>query len=109
MADFIAHFSIIPDSRIDRCKRHKLIDILFLCMAAVVCGAEGWEEIEDFGLAREDWLRQYLPFANGIPGHDTIARVMSRLSPKALQASFVAWMQDVMVMTDRTVVAIGSS
>ena len=47
MADFIAHFSIIPDPRIDRCKRHKLIDILFLCMAAVVCGADGWEEVED--------------------------------------------------------------
>lgn len=106
MADFIAHFSIIPDPRIDRCKRHKLIDILFLCMAAVVCGAEGWEEIEDFGHDREDWLRRYLPFENGIPGHDTIARVMSRLNPKALQASFVAWMQDVVKMTERQVVAI---
>lgn len=106
MADFIAHFSIIPDPRIDRCKRHKLIDILFLCMVAVVCGAEGWEEIEDFGNDREDWLRQYLPFDNGIPGHDTIARVMSRLNPSALQSSFVAWMQDVVTMTDREVIAI---
>ena len=106
MADFIGHFSIIPDPRIERCKKHKLIDILFLCMAAVVCGAEGWEEIEDFGQAREDWLRQYLPFANGIPGHDTIARVMSRLDPKALQASFVGWMQDVVTMTDRSIIAI---
>lgn len=106
MADFIAHFSVISDPRIDRCKRHKLIDILFLCMAAVVCGAEGWEEIEDFGYSREEWLRQYLPFANGIPGHDTIAHAMSRLDPEALQASFVAWMQDVMTMTDRTVVAV---
>jgi predicted transposase YbfD/YdcC len=75
-------------------------------MAAVVCGAEGWEEIEDFGKEREDWLRQYLPFANGIPGHDTIARVMSRLNPKALQESFVAWMQDVVTLTERTVIAI---
>ncbi len=106
MADFIGHFSIIPDPRIERCKRHKLIDILFLCMAAVVCGAEGWEEIEDFGKEREDWLRQYLPFANGIPGHDTIARVMSRLNPKALQESFIAWMQEVVTLTERTVIAI---
>ena len=97
---------IIPDPRIERCKRHKLIDILFLCMSAAVCGAEGWEEIEDFGIARKDWLRQYLPFVNGIPGHDTIARVMSRLDTKALQASFVAWMQDVVTMTDRSVIAI---
>lgn len=106
MADFIAHFSLIPDPRVERCKRHELIDILFLCMVAVVCGAEGWEEVEDFGHAREEWLRQYLPFSNGIPGHDTIARVMSRLEPKALQVSFVSWMQDVVTMTDRTVVAI---
>jgi hypothetical protein len=60
MADFIAHFSMIPDPRIERCKRHKLIDILFLCMSAVICGASGWEEIEDFGHARKKWLRQYL-------------------------------------------------
>ncbi|MDR1921919.1 MAG: transposase family protein [Candidatus Adiutrix sp.] len=51
--------------------------------------AEGWEEIEDFDRVRKYWLRQYLPFKNGMPGHDTIARVMSRLNPKALQASFV--------------------
>ena len=106
MADFIEHFSIIPDPRIERCKKYNLIEILFLCMAAVVCGASGWEEIEDFGRAREAWLRQYLPYANGIPSHDTIARVMSRLNPQALQSSFAAWMQDVVTMTDRSVVAI---
>jgi predicted transposase YbfD/YdcC len=75
-------------------------------MAAVVCGAEGWEEIEDFGKEREDLLRQYLPFANGIPGHDTIARVMSRLDPRALQESFIAWMREVVTLTERTVIAI---
>ncbi len=106
MANFISHFSVIPDPRIERSKKYPLIEILFLCMSAVVSGAEGWEEIEDFGQARQDWLRHFLPYRNGIAGHDAIARVMSRLDPKALQTSFVGWMQDVVTLSERTVVAI---
>lgn len=106
MADFMAHFSIIPDPRIDRNKKYPLMEILFLCMAAGISGAEGWEEIEDFGEHRLEWLRQFLPYRRGIPRHDTIARVMSRLDTKALQQSFIAWVQDVVVLSERTVVAI---
>lgn len=106
MPDFIAHFSIIPDPRVDRTKKYPLIEILFLCMSAVVAGADGWEEIEDFGTLRLDWLRQYLPYANGIPYHDTIARVMSRLDTKVLQQSFISWMQDVFILTNQKVIAI---
>ena len=106
MPDFIAHFSIIPDPRVDRTKKYPLIEILFLCMSAVVAGADGWEEIEDFGTVRLDWLRQYLPYANGIPYHDTIARVMSRLDTKVLQQSFISWMQDVFTLTNQKVIAI---
>ena len=75
---FITHFSDIEDPRIDRCKRHQLIDILFLSVSAVLTGAEGWEDIEQFGRIKLDWLRKYLPYENGIPKHDTIARVLSR-------------------------------
>lgn len=106
MADFITHFSTIPDPRIERTKKYPLIEILFLCMCAVVSGASGWEEIEDFGLARLSWLRKFLPYQNGIAGHDTIARVMSRLDPKALQTSFVRWMQDVVTLTKGAVIAL---
>ena len=67
MADFIAHFSIIPDHRINRCKKYLLIEILFLCMVAVIADAGGWGEIEDFGIDRRDWLRKFLPYDNGIP------------------------------------------
>lgn len=55
--NFITHFSVIEDPRIDRCKKHQLIDILFLSVCAVMSGAEGWEDIEDFGLAKLDWLQ----------------------------------------------------
>ena len=105
-ADFMSHFVSVRDPRIERCKRHALMDILFLSIGGVLCGAEGWEEIEDFGHARLDWLRRYFPFANGIPKHDTIARVLSRLEPEALQASFISWVQEASELSDGEIVAI---
>lgn len=105
-ADFMSHFQNVPDPRIERCKRHELMDILFLSISAVLCGAEGWEEIEDFGLARLDWLRRFFPFANGIPKHDTIARVLSRLEATALQESFISWVNAARELSEGEVVAI---
>jgi len=70
--NFITHFPIIEDPRIERCKRHAFIDILFLSVCAVLSGAEGWEH---FSIAKLDWLKKYLPFENNIPKHGTIARV----------------------------------
>ena len=68
----IAHFSSLEDPRIERNKRHALLDILVLVVSAVCSHAKGWEAIEDFGHAKLDWLRQYVPLANGIPSHDCI-------------------------------------
>jgi len=106
MNDFMSHFSQIPEPRIERCRRHELMDILFLSICAVLCGAEGWEEIEDFGRARLDWLRKYFHFEHGIPKHDTIARVLSRLEPTALQNSFISWINAASQLTDGEVIAI---
>ena len=106
MNDFMTYFSAIPEPRIKRCRRHELIDILFLSISAVLCGAEGWEEIEDFGHARLTWLKRFFPFENGIPKHDTIARVLSRLDPDALQNSFMSWINDACELTEGEVVAI---
>lgn len=105
-ADFMSHFRSIPDPRIERCKRHELLDILFLSISAVLCGAEGWEEIEDFGRARLAWLQGYFPYRNGIPKHDTIARVLSRLDPEALQGSFMSWVRTACELSEGEIVAI---
>lgn len=105
-ADFMTHFETLTDPRIQRCKRHELMDILFLSISAVLCGADGWEEIEDFGHARLDWLRRYFPYAEGVPGHDTIARVLSRLEPNAFQSSFMSWIQAAVELSEGEVVAI---
>lgn len=103
---FFEHFSTLPDPRIERCRRHELLDIVFLSVCAVLSGAEGWEAIEEFGEAKLAWLRRFVPLANGIPRHDTIARVMSRLDPEALQRCFIGWMQAVAQVTTGEVVAI---
>lgn len=106
MADFMAHFTVIEDPRIERCKKHALLDILFLTVSAVLSGAQGWEAIEDFGHAKLEWLRRFVQLANGVPRHDTIARVMGRLEPEALQKCFFGWMHDVTEAIDGNVIAI---
>ncbi len=74
------HIFIIPDYRQAWKVEHKLSDILLLTICAVISGAEGWEDIEDFGETHLDFLKQYGDFENGIPVHDTIARVVSCIS-----------------------------
>ena len=72
----------------------------------MICGAEGWEDISDFGKDRLDWLKQYDYFENGIPSDDTVARVMGRLSPKKVQECFAACMASCHENTDGQVIAI---
>src|ERR687894_2969669 len=105
-ATLIEHFSDLKDPRDDKNKKHELMDILFLVIAAVIGGAEGWEAIETFGKEKLDWLRKYFPFANGVPSHDCIRMVMISLSPKALQGCFARWMQAVVEVAKGEVVAI---
>ena len=64
------HLSIVPDFRQAWKVQHQLSDILFLTVCAVICGAEGWDEIEDFGHAKLDFMRQYGDFEAGVPSHD---------------------------------------
>jgi predicted transposase YbfD/YdcC len=88
-----SHFADLEDPRIDRTKKHLLLDIIALAICAVIGGAEGWEEIEDFGKDKHDWLRKFLRLPNGIPSHDTISRVFRRLKPEAFQECFLSWVQ----------------
>lgn len=100
------HFSIIKDPRQSWKIEYKLFDILLLTVCAVIAGAEGWEDIEEFGKERLDWLRQYGDFEQGIPVHDTIARVISQINPKQFQKSFLHWMADCHQATAGDVIAI---
>lgn len=93
--DFIDHFALIQAPRIECCKKYSLMDILFLSICVVLSGAEGWEDIEGLGQSKLAWLRQFRPYEKGIPRHDTIARVMSRLAPYEVHASFMIWIASI--------------
>jgi predicted transposase YbfD/YdcC len=85
------HFADLEDPRIDRTRRHDLMDILVIAICAVICGAEGWVDIAAYGVAKRDWLKTFLALPNGIPSHDTFRRVFCLLDPAAFVACFQRW------------------
>ena len=85
------HFSKVTDPRKDRTKDHKLIDIIAIAICGVICGAEGWVDIENFGKSKELWLRTFLELPNGIPSHDTFGRVFSMIDAQQFQLAFWEW------------------
>ncbi len=71
-----------------------------------VLGADTWVDIETYGLAKKDWFKQFLELANGIPSHDTFARVFTRLDPEQFQQSFLSWIKSISNLTQGEVIAI---
>ena len=88
---FLTDFATLPDPRIARRRRYPLLEILFLCVSASLSGYEEWQQVVDFGRAKLAWLRTYLPFAAGVPSHDTLNRVMGLLEPRAFEQCLIAW------------------
>lgn len=102
----LEYFADLPDPRIERCKQHNLLEIVTIAILATICGAEHFTEMEEFGLTKQAWLKTFLELKNGIPSHDTFARVFARLKPAAFQERFLRWIQAVMTKTEGEVVAI---
>jgi len=100
------HFGSVKDPRIDRCKRHQLLDILVIAICAVICGADDWTEIETFGKAKLAWLKTFLALPHGIPSHDTFGRVFARLDPAQFEACFLRWVQALADLLPGEVVAV---
>lgn len=100
------HFSKLEDPRIDRQKLHQLMDILVIAICAVICGAETWVDIENFGKARIEWFKKFLELPHGIPSHDTFGRVFDLLKAPAFEACFFDWVQAVNQITRGQVIAI---
>jgi predicted transposase YbfD/YdcC len=106
LALFTPFFGELPDPRVDRTRRHALLDMLILALCATLGGANGWADIERFGKAKLDFFRQFLPLPNGIPAHDTFGRVFARLDPAALLACIQRWLAAFRAAAERELVAI---
>lgn len=105
-ASLLEHIVIITDPRIERSRLHSLQDIVVIAICGMICGADDWVSIEEFGLAKERWFRTFLKLPNGIPSHDTFGRVFAALDPTAFANFFAAWVRDVAELTEGEVVAI---
>src|SRR5437763_14207635 len=103
---FARYFVDVPDPRANRTKKHALADILGVTLCAVICGADSFEEIERFGDARVEWLKQYFPLENGIPSHDTFNRVLAALDRKVFATCFGRWMAELGSATGLRPIAI---
>jgi len=103
---FIECFGGIPDPRIERTKKHLLLDVIALAICGVLSGTENWEEIEDFGREKEAWFSGFLALPNGIPSHDTIARVFSALDPQGLQVCSMKWLKRISERLPENIISI---
>lgn len=102
----VASFAELRDSRIDRTKRHSLVNVLVMALSATIAGAEGWDDLVDFCEARRKWLDGFLDLPHGIPSADTFRRIFERLDPKAFQRCFVEFVSALAHDVDGEVVAI---
>lgn len=100
------HLSKIEDPRVERTKRHKLIDILVIAVLATICAAESYPDIEEFGIDKEEWLRTFLELPNGIPSHDTFRRCFILIKMSEFQELFFSWMKGIAELSLGEIVAI---
>ena len=100
------HFDDLDDPRVERTRRHQLVDILAIAICAAICGADSWVHVELFGRSKLEWFQTFLELPNGVPSHDTFGDVFARLDPAQFQNCFVSWTQAIAELLPGEVVAI---
>jgi predicted transposase YbfD/YdcC len=103
---FEEHFSAITDPRCKPRTIHLLTDIIGLSIIGTIAGCESYDDIEDFGREKQDWLRKYLQLPNGIPSHDTIQRLFETIDPKEFNACFTEWVRQTFSLSDELLLHI---
>ena len=96
----------IDDPRIERTKKHRLLDILFIGLVATMCGCNTWVDVVRFAKAKRAWFKRYIRLTGGIPSHDTFCRVFSILKASVLEACFREWMHSLHEATGGGQIAI---
>jgi predicted transposase YbfD/YdcC len=102
---FLRFFNALPDPRAGN-KIHSLSDLIVIAVMAVICGAEGWTDVELFGRSKHKWLASFLELPGGIPSHDTFDRVFSLLDPGAFERCFLEWMSSLVETAGGRLIAI---
>ena len=105
-ASIIDCFAALEDPRVERTRRHKLLDIIAIAVCATICGTDSWVHIAMFDRSKEAWLKTFLELPGGIPSHDTFGEVFSRLDPEQFQSCFMGWTREVAQLAQGEVVAI---
>jgi predicted transposase YbfD/YdcC len=105
-AAFHDHFQDLQDPRVERTRKHPLINILFIAVCGVLSGANSFASLHEFGCDRRTWFARYLDLSNGIPSDDTLGRVLARLDPGAFEKCLLSWIQAVQEVTANRLIAI---
>ncbi len=103
----LVHFSALVDPRIERTRLHPLRSVVGIAVCGVICGADSWVEVAEFGESRRDWLGEWLDLSAGIPSHDTFGRVFAALDPVGFERCFASWVAAVATATTGQVVLDG--
>lgn len=106
MENLLVPFAALTDPRVERTREHLLEEILFITIAAVLCGADSWNDIESYAETKRSWLESFLQLPGGIPSHDTFNRVFSALDPEELEHCFTTWVSGVAQLSAGEVVSI---
>lgn len=99
-------FKNLQDPRVNRTKRHELLDVMIISVCTLLCGGETYNDMEEFGKAKEDWFKSFLKLPNGIPSHDTFNRVFAALDPNKFLDCFLEWTQAMREVVDKEIVAL---
>jgi predicted transposase YbfD/YdcC len=106
IASIVKHFEGLSDPRTGNAKAHIFLEILIIAICAVICGANGWSDVELFGKNKKVWLKTFLELPKGIPSHDTFGRVFAKIKPEEFQKRFIEWVQAIEKLTAGQVIAV---
>ena len=99
-------FAQLKDPRVNRTRLHSLGDIMAIAICAIICGADGWEQVAKFGRCKVKWFRTFLELPHGIPSHDTFGRVFAALDPAAFEECFMKWVNALAAASAGRLIAI---